>query len=342
MYANPPISILSWIMKIAPLFGVYTYIYIYCTLQHTTTHCNIHVCKHTHFLYYLPCIMKIVPFHWVYIYIYIYCTLQHTATHLQHTCNTHVCKPTHFYTIMDYKQSAFSRNINMYMSFAPCTTLQHTATYMHANAPTSIQSRTMNIMLFHRIWLFFFWREYRAFLVLQNSGLFWENAGLFLKENVGLFYENIGPSWDIGFFNGKNLGLFGKNPGALLRKYRFLLRECRTLLKECRALLREYRALWKEWRVFCVWSRKMEVRGNHHGFCACCSVLQRVAICCSVWQFVAVCCSVFQFYRKIEKVRCDYHGMCVLQHVTVSCSELQCVAVFGSVLQWVAVCCSVL
>jgi len=167
------------------LFTEYIYIYI----LHTATHCNTHVCKPTHFytimdyedsafvwsihiyIYILhtathyntlqyTCmqthpLLILLTMHYedsaflLSIYIYIYCTLQHTATHLQYTCNTHVCKPTHFYTIMDYKQSAFSRNINMYMSFAPCTTLQHTATYMHLPTHPRTHTRTRSITHAH-------------------------------------------------------------------------------------------------------------------------------------------------------------------------------------------------
>ena len=47
-------------------------------------------------------------------------------------------------------------------------------------------------------------------------------------------------------------------------------------------------------------------------YCACCSVLQCVAVCCSVLQRVAVCCSV-------------------LQCVAGCCSVLQCVAVCNCV-----------
>jgi len=99
--------------------------------------------------------------------------------------------------------------------------------------------------------------------------------------------------------------------------------------------------------------------------CACCSVLQCIAVCYSVLQCIAVYCSVLQCVavrygelqcvavccsaqvgdRKVlEAHMCVHVAECcsVVQCVTVYCSVLQCVAVRCGALQCIAVCCSVL
>ena len=92
-------------------------------------------------------------------------------------------------------------------------------------------------------------------------------------------------------------------------------------------------------------------------WCACCSVLQCVAVCCSVLQCVAeVVVCVYQMSRVIV-LQCvavwQCVGVCcnVLQCVAVCCRgggvrvsnvSCHCVAVFCSVLQCFAVCCSAL
>jgi len=74
-------------------------------------------------------------------------------------------------------------------------------------------------------------------------------------------------------------------------------------------------------------------------WCACCSVLQCVAVCCSVLQCVAeVVVCVYQMSR-VSVLQCVAVCCSVSECVAMCCSVLQCVAVCCSALQCVAVCC---
>ena len=53
--------------------------------------------------------------------------------------------------------------------------------------------------------------------------------------------------------------------------------------------------------------------------CACCSVIQHVAVCCSVLQCVAVCCSVLQCVVDFKGVQAQrvYVNVCVAVYCSV-------------------------